>query len=329
MDWFTHIFIAVGIALALRSERKVALAMAFGAMAPDLDALLTPLMFVSPQLWFLDHRTLSHSLLFGLPWALAVTWVFQRPAILRLWRRIFRVDIALPLDRSVVLPMFAGVLLHILMDTATIQGPALLAPFSPERFQLDWFYFIDVPPLAVSSPLAVLGLWRLGSPKLQSRLIAVLLVAVLATGAWRAVTKTTVEGASPGASVIPTQNPQTWWAWRVLPGGIVEVALREAGRPAPLFQATFPLLQVGGSSQGLEVARAAAESSIDYDAFTLNTYAVALNATRSPDGTWTLGYFDPVRRAQARYSGTENVFSPVDLVILVGPDGRIARVAWP
>jgi membrane-bound metal-dependent hydrolase YbcI (DUF457 family) len=67
MDWFTHIFAAVALAIALRSNRKVALAMAFGAMAPDLDAVLTPIAIVAPQLWFLDHRTISHSLLLGLP----------------------------------------------------------------------------------------------------------------------------------------------------------------------------------------------------------------------------------------------------------------------
>jgi len=329
VDWFSHIFIGVAIALALRSDRKWVLAMAFGAMAPDLDALLTPVTIVAPQLWFLDHRTFSHSLLLGLPWALGVTWIFQRPPILRLWRRIFRNDIALPMDRTIILPMFAGVLSHILLDTLTIQGPALFTPFSPERFQLDWFYFIDLAPLAVSSVLIVLTLWKLGPSTLRRRLIVVLLVVVLATGAWRGAAKLAVESANPGASVIPTQNPQTWWTWRELPNGSLAVSLVEAGRGFSLFSAVFPLLRVNGSSQGLAGARGAAESTLDYTAFTLNVYATAVNATRFSDGTWSLGYFDPVRKAQARYSGTENVFSPDDLVIVVAPSGSIVRVTWP
>ncbi|TLZ62940.1 MAG: metal-dependent hydrolase [Methanobacteriota archaeon] len=305
MDWFTHIFAAVAIGIALGSRRKVLLAIAFGAMAPDLDALLTPVTLVAPQLWFLDHRTF------------------------RLWRRVFRVDISLPMDRTVVLPIFAGVLLHILMDLLTIQGPALFTPFSATRFQLDWFYFVDIAPLAISSPLVVLTLWKLGSPKLRTRVIAVLLVAVLATGAWRGITKTAVESANPGAAIVPTQNPQTWWTWRELANGTIEIRLAEAGRAAALYRATFPLLQVNGSSQGLERARTAAESTIDFTAFMLNAYAVALNATLGPDGYWWLGYFDPVRRAQALYSATENLFSPADLVIVVAPNGTIARVTWP
>ncbi len=329
MDWFTHIFTAVAIAFALRSHRKVALAMAFGAMAPDLDALLTPILFVAPQLWFLDHRTFSHSLLLGLPWALAVTWVFQRAAILRVWRRLFRVDVALPMDRTIVLPVLAGVLLHILMDALTIQGPALFAPFSASRFQLDWFYFIDIAPLAVSSLLFVLTLWKLGPPKLRTRLIAVLLVVVLATGALRGVTKAEVVAAEPGATVIPTQNPQTWWTWRGLPNGSLEVSLVEAGRPSRLFLETYPLLRVNGSPGGLDPARIVAESTLDFTAFTLNAYAVALNATRLPDGSWWLGYFDPVRKAMTRFSGTENAFSPEDLVIVIASDGRVASVTWP
>ena len=224
--------------------------------------------------------------------------------------------------------MFAGVLSHIFLDTLTIQGPALFTPFSPERFQLDWFYFIDLAPLAVSSVLLVLTLWKLGPPMLRRRLLVVLLVVVLAMGAWRGVTKLAVESANPGASVVPTQNPQTWWTWRELSNGSLAVSLVEAGRGSPLFSAVFPLLRVNGSSQGLAGARAAAESTLDYTAFTSNAYAIALNATLLSDGTWALGYFDPVRLAMARYSGTENAFSPADLVVYVAPNGSV-RTVWP
>ena len=328
MDWFTHIFTAVALALVLRANRKVALAMAFGAMAPDLDALLTPVTILAPQLWFLDHRTFSHSLLLGLPWALGATWVFQRPVLLRAWRRIFRVDISLRIDRTIVLPMFAGVLLHILMDMLTIQGPALFAPISATRFQLDWFYFIDVAPLAVSSPLLVLSLWRLGTVRQRRALLVVLLAAVVATGAWRGLTKASVQGANPNDVAVPTWNPQTWWTWTNLPNGSVRVSLAESGAAAPVFRAYFPALQVNGSAQDLPRARGVAESSLDYTAFAMNTYTIALNATLGTSGTWRLGYFDPVRRAQALYSGTENVFSPEDLVIRVAQDGSM-RAEWP
>ncbi len=73
MDWFTHILVAVALAVAFRRHRTVALALAFGAMAPDLDVLTAPALYVAPNLWFLDHRTFSHSLLLGLPWALLMT----------------------------------------------------------------------------------------------------------------------------------------------------------------------------------------------------------------------------------------------------------------
>ena len=328
MDWFTHIFTAVALAMALRSKRTVALAMAFGAMAPDLDAIFTPVTIVAPQLWFLDHRTFSHSLILGLPWALVVTWLVQRPAILRIWRRLFRIDITLPMNRTIVLPMFAGVLLHILMDMLTVQGPALFAPISATRYQLDWFYFIDYAPLAVSSFLVVLSLWQLGTPSQRRAVIAVLLAAVIATGVWRGFTKNSVANATSGEATIPTADPRTWWTWRDLGNGTVKVSLVEAGRAPPLFRSYFPALRLNGSAQDLPRVRGIAESTLDYAAFTMNTYTVALNASLEPAGTWRLGYFDPVRRAQAVYSGTENVFSPEDLVIRVAPDGSV-RVEWP
>ena len=85
---------------------------------------------------------------------------------------------------------------------------------------------------------------------------------------------------------------------------------------------------MNGSAQDLPRARGVAESSLDYTAFAMNTYTIALNATLGTSGTWRLGYFDPVRRAQALYSGTENVFSPEDLVIRVAQDGSM-RAEWP
>ena len=78
----------------------------------------------------------------------------------------------------------------------------------------------------------------------------------------------------------------------------------------------------------LATSRAIAESTLDYTAFTSNAYAIALNATLLSDGTWALGYFDPVRLAMARYSGTENAFSPADLVVYVASNGSV-RTVWP
>src|SRR5206468_2095838 len=130
----------------------------------------------------------------------------------------------------------------------------------------------------------------------------------------------------PGDSAIPTWSPQSWWTWQDLPNGSVRVSLVDAGGGAPAFRAYFPALVVNGSAQDLPRARAVAESTLDYTAFAMNTYTIALNASLEPGGTWRLGYFDPVRRAQALYSGTENVFSPEDLVVRVAPDGSVATV---
>ena len=328
MDWFTHILAAVGLGIALRARRPVILAAAFGAMAPDLDALFAPLTIWFPNLWFVDHRTFSHSLILGLPWAYAVTWVIQRPAVLAVWRRLFRVDIALPMGRAVLAPMFAGVVLHIAMDAMTLQGPALLSPLSAERLQLNWFYYIDLVPLAVSTPAIALALWRLGTPRQRRAIVAALLVVVLATGAWRGVELASVRAAAPGSEAVPTWNPRDWWTWRIVGNGTVEVSFEVAGRGA-VFRSYIPLLSVhGAGSPDPAAARARAEGTMDYTAFAMNAYAIALNATLEPSGAWQLGYFDPVRRAQAMYTGSENVFSPEDVVLTVAPDGSVTA-AWP
>ena len=329
MDWFSHILMAVALAFALRRNRTVALAMAFGAMAPDLDALVSPAIALAPQLWFLDHRTFSHSILLGLPWALLVTWVIQRPAILGVWRRIFRLDISLPMSRAILAPMFAGVLLHIAMDALTVQGPALLTPLSPVRVELNLFYYTDILPLVFSSLLIVLYLWQKGSPAQRRAILASLLVALVATGAWRGIALSDVRTETLADAAVPTWNLQDWWTWRALPNGTVEVSLARAGLEDPLFSAFFPLLQVQGQGSppcDIGPVRARAESTLDYTAFSMNADLIALNATQEPSGTWRLEYFDPVQRAATRYSGTDLPFLPGDIVFRVTPDGSVAVV---
>lgn len=328
VDWFTHILGAVGLGIALRARRPTILAAAFGAMAPDLDALFVPLTITFPNLWFLDHRTFSHSLILGLPWAYAVTWVIQRPAVLAVWRRLFRVDIALPMGRAVLAPMFAGVVLHIAMDAMTVQGPALLSPLSAERLQLNWFYYVDLAPLAVSTPAIALSLWRLGTARQRRAIVAALVVAVLATGAWRGVELASVRAAAPGSEAVPTWNPRDWWTWRVDANGTVEIQFEVVGR-GTVFRSYVPLFSVHGTGNpDPALARSRAEGTMDYTAFAMNAYVIALNATLEPSGAWRLGYFDPVRRAEAVYTGLENVFSPEDLVLTVAPDGSVTA-AWP
>lgn len=331
MDWFTHILVAVALGLAFRRRREVALALAFGAMAPDLDALLAPVVAVAPNLWFLDHRTFSHSLLLGLPWALLMTWVVQRPPVLRLWRRIFRLDISLPMNRTILLPTYAGVLLHIGMDALTLQGPAILTPFSPLRIEVHLFYYTDLLPLAVSTVAIGMSLWRLGTPRQRRAVLAALVVALAVTGAWRGIAIAEVRAQAPADGLIPTWNPQDWWTWRDLPNGSLEVTLERAGAASPLFRMDVPALHVAGlGSPPWDVSRprAVAESTSDYTAFAMNADLVALNASELPSGTWRLAYFDPVREAQARYGGLESTFAAPDLVVLVAPDGS-TTVEWP
>ena len=110
--------------------------------------------------------------------------------------------------------------------------------------------------------------------------------------------------------------------------GTVEVSLVVAGL-GTVFLWHVPILAVHGpGSPDPAAARVRAEATLDYTAFSMNAYAIALNATLEPSGAWQLGYFDPVRRAQAMYTGSENVFSPEDVVLTVAPDGSVTA-AWP
>jgi membrane-bound metal-dependent hydrolase YbcI (DUF457 family) len=132
-------------ALDLKLRRRETWTGFFAAMFPDSDALLSPF---SADFYITHHRGLTHSFVMLPLWAVllaVVAALLPRPPVDVprgvLWKR---------LGAAAGL----GVLSHILLDWITSWGTMFFAPFSWERYALDWVFIIDL----ILTGLLVLGL---------------------------------------------------------------------------------------------------------------------------------------------------------------------------
>jgi len=140
MDILTHGLVGalVGRAVAPRAAWPALAAVVGGALVPDLD--------VVARLWdplapITVHRTATHSLLGGLPLALAVG------GLCRVLGPAMSVH-------GLAALAYAGVLSHIGLDLLTPFGTGVLWPWDGRRFGLGWLYVID--PVVIGVALAAL-----------------------------------------------------------------------------------------------------------------------------------------------------------------------------
>lgn len=146
MDSLTQAALGAAIGQATLGKRigsKAVVAGALVATIPDLDVLLR--VFYNSYDMLRIHRGISHSLLFGVFGALALSLIFKRTklfsqvSLMRLW-------------------WFNGLCLitHSLLDFCTSYGTQLLLPFSDARLGLDIVNVVD-PVYTVPLLLGTLG----------------------------------------------------------------------------------------------------------------------------------------------------------------------------
>jgi inner membrane protein len=122
MDIVTHGLAGalVGLAAGRSSARWGTVAAVAGAFAPDTDALAR---LWDPLAPVTVHRIVTHSLVGGLPLALAVGAIF----------RLARAPAPLG---SLVAVAYAGVLSHVALDLLNPFGTAVFWPFERRRLRL-------------------------------------------------------------------------------------------------------------------------------------------------------------------------------------------------
>ena len=145
MDIVTHGLVGVLAVRAFRSRTSwpVVAAAVGGALAPDLDGVAG---LWDPMAPITVHRTMTHSLIGGLPLAAGVA------AVTKPWGHT---------PSFPVLAGFAylGVLSHIGLDLLNPFGTAVLWPFASHRFGLGWLYVLDPAMTGLVALALVLSWW--------------------------------------------------------------------------------------------------------------------------------------------------------------------------
>jgi inner membrane protein len=142
MDIITHAGIGlIAAAPMLNSRPELALGLVAGSVLPDLDALSR---VFGKRAFLRSHQTWSHAL--PLQAAVSVLTGFLANAC--------GAD-------GVLLGavLFAGFMIHTLLDFSNTLGVTLLAPFSRKRLCLEWVFFIDAFVLTLTFATAGLSLW--------------------------------------------------------------------------------------------------------------------------------------------------------------------------
>lgn len=146
MDLATHFLVPFAAALLAGWPRKHRLAFALGGIAPDIEVWL-PLSFASPELYFLGHRGVSHTLTIGPFWAMALLFTLTRPAT---QRRLPRLAGPFAWEPATIALVVSGVVTHLILDSVTITGVPALFPLSDRWFTVNVFFYSSLPLLVAS-----------------------------------------------------------------------------------------------------------------------------------------------------------------------------------
>jgi membrane-bound metal-dependent hydrolase YbcI (DUF457 family) len=144
MDIVTHGLVGVLAVRAFRSRTSwpVVAAAVGGALAPDLDGVAA---LWDPMAPITVHRTMTHSLIGGLPLAAGVA------AVTKPWGHT-----SFPARAGFA---YLGVLSHIGLDLLNPFGTAVLWPFASRRFGLGWLYVLDPAMTGLVALALVLSWW--------------------------------------------------------------------------------------------------------------------------------------------------------------------------
>lgn len=162
MDFFTHLVVSAAIAFTIFNDEDYQRAFIIGGIAPDFDVLIAWFPMLLPDLYFLQHRGLIHTVFFA-PLAAALLIgatgrlerISDREAIQRLSQ-----EIATPLTARTILMGTAGAFGHLFLDVLTTWGVPLFYPVLSTRFSLGVIPVFDPVVTLLSTAVVILFLYN-------------------------------------------------------------------------------------------------------------------------------------------------------------------------
>jgi len=301
MDLFTHVALPLLLGRWLKRSAGEVAALAIGGLAPDLDIFLLPINWVHPNFFLLVHRGITHSLFFGFFAALLVLFLASFGPVRSWVSQHFGLDPKF--TRRAILFAYAGVLVHLALDSLTTRGVPLLYPLDPARWSAEIFFYSETPLLLASLGILIFEVKRQKLVDHRKMLLLLLLFLAL-TGTVRLAEKDRAEEIFGGdATAFPAPS---LFEWTVLAedDGMVSVYSYDGLSGEVLFEGNFLKMNVlspneGYTDEGLKAALREAETLHQVRTFQWRAYDVVISAALR-DGGWDLAYRDPVMTARMK-----------------------------
>lgn len=301
MDIFSHALIPYLLGSYFCLDRKLLAALVLGGIAPDLDVPIALIGGLYPSDLLLVHRGITHTLFVGFFFALLVFGLTSRQPVKAFLSRFIKYDLIF--SPASLLFLYAGVLLHLLVDYTTTRGVPLFYPWQAARYSADIFSQIE-PAALIASLLVLAELIRERQRTTFNKNILILLVVFfLIMGGIRIEGKASAESFFSGqnAEIHPDSNPFSWVALENKSNEFL-VYKYDSLAGEITSRSAFVKLIVASDIAEAKQAISAAEKLPQVRLFRWRAYAVAINATSEQDGSWAIEYYDPLVRGQMQSS---------------------------
>lgn len=297
MDFFTHALLPYLLGTNLGLGKKNLAALVLGGMAPDMDVLISWIGSIYPTSLLLVHRGITHSFFFGFFFGLLVLYLAALPQVRGLLGRFIKYD----LDNSLssIAFVYAGVLMHLLLDYTTTGGVPLFYPLQAMRHSADIFYQIE-PILLIFTLVILAALLRDRSIiRFRKSLLVVFLVFLLLVGDIRLEGKHAALDNFAGENALAYPEPGLFsWALIEEKGDRYLVSEYDYIDGNVTGWTMFPRLHVASNLEEAKKEIGIADELNQVQLFRWRAYAVAINATSSENGSWKIEYYDPLVRTQ-------------------------------
>ncbi len=307
MDIFSHALLPYLLGSYLGLDKRLLAALVLGGIAPDLDVSLSLINNVYPTTLLLVHRGITHTLFFGFFFALLIFFLASREQIKSFFGRVIKFD--LEFSAVSLCFVYAGVLLHLLVDYTTTRGVPLFYPWLDARYSANIFSQIEPAALIVSLLVLAELIRERHRIDFNKNLLIIFVLFFVIMGGIRIEGKASAESFFDGqnAMVYPDSNLFSWIALENDSNQFL-VYKYDSLTGKVTNSSAFAKMTVASSLTQAKAAIDEAEKLPQVRLFRWRAYAVAVNATSQQNGSWIIEYYDPVVRAQMANSGP--VFRP-------------------
>jgi membrane-bound metal-dependent hydrolase YbcI (DUF457 family) len=161
MDPLTHLLIAYCFIFWIKYFRKIPnkflIPYLIGSILPDVDVVFNGLAYLAPQLFWLEHRAMGHSLIGVMPLVVIVSALLSIPKIKNvIWKK--EPDLRF-LSWFGLLAMYLGSLTHLLADFFVPTGIMLFFPFTFKWYGVKLLSTLNIQTIAAT--IVAVSFWPL------------------------------------------------------------------------------------------------------------------------------------------------------------------------